>query len=123
MGTQKTLPWPQRVSPRPARSSTTKSHVGPAVAASDVQEILSKLNYYDGKVDGFVGPRTEAAVKAFQYNQGLTADGWAGPRTMQTLQEIVQTNSDEVAVHQESFPQGSFGSIPGPEVEDMETYR
>lgn len=105
------------------RGDRITSHVGPAVAASDVQEILSKLNYYDGKVDGFVGPRTEAAVKAFQYNQGLTADGWAGPRTMQTLQEIVQTNSDEVAVHQESFPQGSFGSIPGPEVEDMETYR
>lgn len=54
-----------------------------------VQEILSRLiqgnyeyqPYYAGEVDGFYGPATEAAIKAFQANSGLTPDGIVGDRT------------------------------------------
>lgn len=38
-------------------------------------------------VDGDFGPKTEAAVKAFQAGQGLDADGIVGDKTLTALQE------------------------------------
>jgi peptidoglycan hydrolase-like protein with peptidoglycan-binding domain len=38
-----------------------------------------------GKVDGIFGPKTEAAVKAFQKNQGLSPDGIVGEITWAKL--------------------------------------
>ncbi|MCF8133268.1 MAG: peptidoglycan-binding protein, partial [Synechococcus sp. Tobar2m-G35] len=35
--------------------------------------------------DGHFGPRTEAAVMAFQQQQGLAVDGLAGPDTLAAL--------------------------------------
>ncbi len=40
------------------------------------------------QVDGIFGPRTEAAVRAFQKAQGLGVDGIAGPRTWKELRGV-----------------------------------
>lgn len=40
---------------------------------------------YDLKADGSYGPKTEAAVRAFQKANGLTVDGDAGRRTLAVL--------------------------------------
>lgn len=37
----------------------------------DVQNTLRELGHYDGEVDGYMGPRTGAAIGAFQAAQGL----------------------------------------------------
>ncbi len=37
--------------------------------------------------DGIFGPRTEEALRTFQARQGLTVDGYAGPKTYQALYE------------------------------------
>lgn len=47
-----------------------------------VQNKLKELGYYKGSVDGIYGSNTQAAVKAFQRNCGITADGVAGPKTL-----------------------------------------
>lgn len=47
-----------------------------------IQKKLKELGYYTGSVDGIFGARTQSAVKAFQRNCGITADGIAGPTTL-----------------------------------------
>lgn len=50
-----------------------------------VQQALKDRGIYSGSVDGIYGSATEAAVKKFQKQQGLTADGIAGPQTLKKL--------------------------------------
>ncbi|MEZ5209530.1 peptidoglycan-binding protein [Gordonia sp. (in: high G+C Gram-positive bacteria)] len=50
-----------------------------------VQLALVALGYDPGTPDGIPGPRTTAAVRAFQSGAGLTADGVAGPNTRAAL--------------------------------------
>ena len=50
-----------------------------------LQKRLKELGYYNGSVDGDFGKGTEAAVKAFQKDNGLSADGKAGAKTLEKL--------------------------------------
>ena len=50
-----------------------------------IQKKLRELGYYKGSVDGMYGTGTQKAVKSFQKNCGLTADGIAGPKTLKYL--------------------------------------
>ena len=47
----------------------------------DIQTRLKQLGYDPGPIDGINGPRTKAAVRKFQSDQGLTVDGIVGPNT------------------------------------------
>lgn len=64
-----------------------RSDYGPAV--SDVQTMLAALGYPIGRVDGDFGPRTEAAVIAFQRATGLTTDGVVESYTWAALRQAV----------------------------------
>lgn len=55
------------------------------VTTQKIQEALKNANFYTGKVDGVLGPKTKAAIKEFQSNSGLTPDGKVGPKTWQKL--------------------------------------
>lgn len=52
---------------------------------TEIQQKLSNWGYYSGSVDGVYGSRTEEAVKKFQKNNGLTADGVVGSATLSAL--------------------------------------
>ncbi len=50
-----------------------------------VQQKLKSLGYFTSNVDGIYGSLTQSAVKRFQRDNGLTADGIAGPKTLSAL--------------------------------------
>lgn len=58
-------------------------------AVVDLQRRLQALKLYVGSLDGKFGPKTEAAVKAFQRSHPvLIVDGKAGPATLATLKRM-----------------------------------
>ena len=62
--------------PRPAAAA-------PAVPAAkagivlDIQRALTERNYYDGTVDGLLGPRTQQAIRNFEQANGIKPTGEA----------------------------------------------
>lgn len=54
-------------------------------AVKDVQQKLKALGFLKGSADGDFGEATEAAVKAFQKQYGLTVDGKVGSNTLAKL--------------------------------------
>ncbi|HWQ51020.1 MAG TPA: spore cortex-lytic enzyme [Terriglobales bacterium] len=52
---------------------------------TQVQKKLAALGYGVGAADGVFGSKTLAAVKQFQRDRGLTADGIVGPQTLKAL--------------------------------------
>ncbi len=82
-------PTIQVVTKAPATSTPTPGSLQVGFTGSDevraLQKRLKELGYYTGTVDGDFGTGTEAAVKAFQKANGLTADGKAGKQTLAKL--------------------------------------
>lgn len=91
---------------------------GPAVKA--LQEALNALGFECGAADGAFGPRTEAAVVAFQQAQGAAAvgaaDGKAGPRTLRALLGGAATTTPATTTPQapaDSFEPGNTAPSTG----------
>jgi peptidoglycan hydrolase-like protein with peptidoglycan-binding domain len=61
-------------------------------AVRQLQEALKDLGYDPGNVDGHFGDQTESAVKAFQHDHGLTADGIVGEVTWLNIDEADHSN-------------------------------
>jgi len=51
----------------------------------ELQQHLARFGLYDGTIDGEIGPRSRAAIRAYQSGRGMIADGFAGVRLLQTL--------------------------------------
>ncbi len=77
---------------------------GPAVARSappddeplshatvvDIQTRLARLGFYTDEADGLLGPKTRSAVRLFQKQAGLPADGHPTPEMVARLQRTVR---------------------------------
>ncbi|MEW9804425.1 N-acetylmuramidase domain-containing protein [Mesorhizobium marinum] len=69
----------------PAAPAQLTLHIGARGAAvRDLQRQLAALGYPVAP-DGIFGPDTETALRAFQRDHGLIADGMAGPRTCRAI--------------------------------------
>ena len=55
----------------------------------EIQSLLAKMGYNPGPIDGIFGLLTEEAIRQFQRNYGLTADGIIGPNTHKVLQRFL----------------------------------
>ncbi len=62
-----------------------------------IQEALKSAGYYEGKIDGSVGPKTKRAIEKFQADNGLKADGKVGQKTWAKLGEHLATGVAEAA--------------------------
>ena len=62
-----------------------KGYTGPQVLI--VQEFLKDEGYYHGSLDSVFGPSMDNAVKRFQRDNGLVADGVIGNRTYEKFRE------------------------------------
>lgn len=79
------------------KSTPTIATLEPAYSVTadttEVQTRLKKWGYYTGNVDGINGPKTIAAVKAFQKKYGLVQDGIVGPLTAAKMGINLNTSS------------------------------
>ena len=68
------------------------------IAATQLK--LKELGYEVGKVDGIYGKNTAAATKAFQKNNGLTEDGYAGKDTINKMltEDVKKANTTETPI-------------------------
>ncbi|MFX3616855.1 MAG: 3D domain-containing protein [Sporolactobacillus sp.] len=73
---------------------------GPSVAK--LQDVLQKLGYYTGNVDGIFGASTLAAVNAFQLDSKLNNTGIVGAATKTVLYDIYR-NTPEFKKYQEQL--------------------
>ena len=84
---------------------------------AEVQNILIAMGYMSGSADGICGSRMVTAIKHFQSDAGLTADGVAGAQTLDALtlaaQQFEQGNSQPIEIIEGDTL--TFEEIPTPE--------
>ena len=93
----------------------------PLVRKGDQNHPVKTLQYLLGArghtvtVDGIFGPKTDAAVRAFQQQKGLAVDGIVGPNTWGALIITVKKGSQGDAVRgvQEEFQFRNLSGNPG----------
>jgi len=72
------LTW-QALPPDPDTPELANGSTGSEVSA--MQQVLLNAGLYGGAIDGDFGPDTEAAVRAYQTQRGVTVDGVVGDET------------------------------------------
>lgn len=78
-----------------------------------VQSLLTYLGYNPGAVDGADGANTQAAVRRFQSQEGLTSDGIAGSKTQAALLAAVAAGRVYVPPDDTSGTGGTSGGAGG----------
>jgi len=78
---------------------------------AELIEELSALGFYHGAKDNKFGPATEAAVRAYQKSKGLTADGIAGPVTLDSIDLALKGKADVRSVAVGSTSGAAGGAV------------
>ena len=71
-------------------STVYKTPSGFELPAIAIQRALKNAGYYQGNLDGKVGSGTKQAIRNFQRDNGLTADGVCGRQTWAQLKGFVE---------------------------------
>ena len=78
----------------------------------DVQQYLANNGFNPGPVDGQSGPKTKAAIKAFQEKNSLYADGVVGPKTKAAMKAYTGCESGNVCKARDNS-NASLNSVSG----------
>jgi peptidoglycan hydrolase-like protein with peptidoglycan-binding domain len=95
-------PAPRATASQPATPSAnpaqpTTPAVPPSAAVKTLQQQLGQLNYYEGPVDGIMGPQTTAAIRDLQRQAGLPQTGTMNPATQAALASYLAHGNNQMA--------------------------
>jgi len=72
---------------QPSKTTTYSTQVN--LNAKQIQKALKSAGFYQGPIDGKIGPKTKKAIIKFQKAKGLRADGIVGKRTSAELNKYL----------------------------------
>jgi Putative peptidoglycan binding domain len=78
----------------PAQPTTPA--VPPSASVKKLQQELGQLNYYEGPVDGIMGPQTVAAIKDLQRQAGLPQTGTMNAATQKALDNYLAHGNNQM---------------------------
>ncbi len=79
--------------PRPIAKPSQDAAAGKP-STRDIQQALKNSGFYQGSIDGKIGPLTREAIKEFQRVHGLKDDGVVGKQTWAQLSSYATLSSD-----------------------------
>ena len=82
----------KRAAPRPSTTTASMPSIKPSTR--EIQQALKNAGFYQGSVDGKMGPVTREAVKEFQRVHGLNDDGVVGRQTWTKLKAYADLSSN-----------------------------
>jgi peptidoglycan hydrolase-like protein with peptidoglycan-binding domain len=80
----------------PVNPSRPVTPVQPSAAVMQLQRELGQLNYYEGPVDGVMGPQTIAAIKDLQRQAGLPQTGQMNAATQAALANYLAHGNNQM---------------------------
>jgi len=80
----------------PATPSHPVTPVHPSATVMQLQRELGQLNYYEGPVDGLMGPQTIAAIKDLQRQAGLPQTGQMNAATQAALANYLAHGNNQM---------------------------
>jgi hypothetical protein len=78
----------------PAQPATPA--VPPSASVKKLQQELGQLNYYEGPVDGVMGPQTVAAIQDLQRQAGLPQTGTMNAATQKALDNYLAHGNNQM---------------------------
>jgi peptidoglycan hydrolase-like protein with peptidoglycan-binding domain len=80
----------------PATPSHPVTPVQPSASVMQLQRQLGQLNYYEGPVDGLMGPQTIAAIQDLQRQAGLPQTGQMNAATQAALASYLAHGNNQM---------------------------
>jgi peptidoglycan hydrolase-like protein with peptidoglycan-binding domain len=101
-GLTRSHPAPAPAPSAPASQSASPAQpsapaVPPSASVTKLQQQLGQLNYYEGPVDGIMGPQTIAAIKDLQRQASLPQTGTMNPATAAALANYLAHGNNQMA--------------------------
>jgi membrane-bound lytic murein transglycosylase B len=70
-----------------ARSWPANERLLTSEESIELQQHLARAGFYSGEIDGKLGPASRAAIRAWQSDRGIPADGFAGLQLLEALRK------------------------------------